>query len=317
MREWVWLAERGLRLRSDAWSRCAAAIEWASLDRAEGRLVDAEEALNALRGQVPESLQLRWNVEWGRVQAMRSRLPEALAAMRAPAVAPTPEAEAYRAQLVGNALSWCGRRKDATVALKAAYEQNLALDRWSSAGFCALRLSGLARHARRVWLERAERAFDEAQHAIGRGEVESQWGHLARSEGRLDDARRHYLAFLRITRAHGCGDAMFGELNLGMVLLGQERDAEARLVFERVHGEAEAQGEDEVVVAALLGRVVTLARTAPVRVVRRALAGVLDRMAPPLVPDMQALLQEVEARLWRRGVLDIPALERWRERALE
>lgn len=298
LHEWVALAARAHRCVPSEESFAALEIERAALDRAEGRIGPAGERVEAL--EPPPRLRMRAHVERGRILGMRNELQRAIAVIAAPAPAPTAGVRAYRDQMHGAALTWAGRGDAAESLLRTAYASHLDLERWVSAGYCALRLSQL--NDQEAWLAKAHEAFSRAEHGLGLGETASKRGHIARAEGRLDEAAAHYQRSLQAFLAHHRGDFLFAELNLGLVALAAGRTVEALDQFEQTWGEAVFRGANDAAYAALLGRLAASARTSE----RADVLALIDevRLGQPDTPpeaDALWLLAEARVALGKRG----------------
>lgn len=299
LREWTVLAWRTRNASSNPTTDAAWRIERAALDRLEGRLQRAIEELESL--DPPPSLRLRWAVERGRVEAMRSDLDAALAWMSTDDQAPAAGTAAYRDQMRANALAWLGRRAEAIPAMDRAHAAHVEAHRYVSAGYSALRLGRWTSDL--AWLERARSHFELADHALGLAETRGQLGHRARASGDLAAAARHYTFFLRVGRAHGRGDAVFGLLNLGLVRIQQEHDQAAEALFREARSEANVHGNVEATVAAQLGIAAAQVRTSTRERCEQAVADALGALAssPSREPDVHWLLAHLADSAGTRG----------------
>jgi len=79
-----------------------------------------------------------------------------------------------------------------------------------------------------VWNERAMALFDRSGDPLGRQGCLNGFGEIARFKGHLQEAERYYRAALTLSRQSGTHDWTIPKVNLGLVLIGQERFAEAK-----------------------------------------------------------------------------------------
>ncbi len=139
--------------------------------------------------------------------------------------------------------------------------------------------------ASRKWLEKAARAFEKAGNRRGLagclndlGDLDRYGGRLKRSEQRLRRARALYLAVGRPT--------WVPEMNLGMVLIAQERYIEARALLEPLSRHLERNGRWGLLVPSGMGLIPALAGVQD----WTAFDAWMDRMEPIL--DRTAMVDE-------------------------
>jgi len=112
---------------------------------------------------------------------------------------------------------------------------------------CLRGLAGIARQAGRLdeateRLEAASERFRSCGSRWGFGACTNDLAEIARLRGDLEGAAAGYDKALRAYRAIGSGNAVFPEINLGMVLVAQGRHSRARSVLGNALATVEAQG---------------------------------------------------------------------------
>jgi eukaryotic-like serine/threonine-protein kinase len=78
-----------------------------------------------------------------------------------------------------------------------------------------------------MWNERALALFDRSGDPLGRQSCLNGFGEIARFKGHFQEAERNYRAALTVSRQSGAHDWTIPKVNLGLVLLWQEKYAEA------------------------------------------------------------------------------------------
>ena len=98
-----------------------------------------------------------------------------------------------------------------------------------------------------MWNERALALFDRSGDPLGRQSCLNGFGEIARFRGRFKEAERNYRAALTISRQSGVHDWTIPKVNLGLVLLWQEKYVEAHEALLVAHEALERNDRVDII----------------------------------------------------------------------